>query len=178
MQMTTTPGPKSTVLLEVELPPERLDRSIDDAVRRLAKRVRVPGFRPGKAPRPVLERHLGPGVVLDEAVEHLVDDAYREAVLESGLFPLTNPDVEVVQAEQGKPLIFKATIQVRPDVQLGDYKHFNFRPEIDTIDDKRVDEVIGELRDQYATLAPVEDRGAKDGDYASRSKAVRPSGCP
>ena len=166
MQMTTTPGPKSTVLLEVELPPERLDRSIDDAVRRLAKRVRVPGFRPGKAPRPVLERHLGPGVVLDEAVEHLVDDAYREAVLESGLFPLTNPDVEVVQAEQGKPLIFKATIQVRPDVQLGDYKHFNFRPEIDTIDDKRVDEVIGELRDQYATLAPVEDRGAKDGDYA------------
>jgi len=166
MQMTTTPGPKSTVLLEVELPPERLDRSIDDAVRRLAKRVRVPGFRPGKAPRPVLERHLGPGVVLDEAVEHLVDDAYREAVLESGLFPLTNPDVEVVQAEQGKPLIFKATIQVRPDVQLGDYKHLNFRPEIDTIDDKRVDEVIGELRDQYATLAPVEDRGAKDGDYA------------
>ena len=58
MQMTTTPGPKSTVLLEVELPPERLTRSIDDAVRRLAKRVRVPGFRPGKAPRPVLERHL------------------------------------------------------------------------------------------------------------------------
>src|SRR6187549_1068354 len=71
MQFTTTPGPKSTVLLEVELPPERLTRSIDDAVRRLAKRVRVPGFRPGKAPRPVLERHLGPGVVLDEAVEHL-----------------------------------------------------------------------------------------------------------
>jgi trigger factor len=166
MQMTTTPGPKSTVLLEVELPPERLDRSVDDAVRRLAKRVRVPGFRPGKAPRPVLERHLGPGVVLDEAVEHLVEDAYREAVLESGLFPLTNPDVEVVQAEQGKPVIFKATIQVRPDVQLVDYKHFNFKPEIDTIDDKRVDEVVGELRDQYATLAAVEDRGAKDGDYA------------
>src|SRR5689334_12709372 len=166
MQLTTTPGPKSTVLLEVELPPERLTRSIDDAVRRLAKRVRVPGFRPGKAPRAVLERHLGPGVVLDEAVEHLVEDAYREAVLESGLFPLTNPDVEVVQAEQGKPVIFKATIQVRPDVQLGDYKHFNFKPEIDTIDDKRVDEVVGELRDQYATLAAVEDRGAKDGDYA------------
>ena len=166
MQMTTTPGPKSTVLLEVELPPERLTRSIDDAVRRLAKRVRVPGFRPGKAPRPVLERHLGPGVVMDEAVEHLVEDAYREAVLESGIFPLANPDVDVVQAEEGKPLVFKATVQVRPEVELGDYKHFNFKPEIDTIDDKRVDEVIGELRDQYATLAAVEDRGAKEGDYA------------
>jgi trigger factor len=166
MQMTATPGPKSTVLLEVELPPERLTRSIDDAVRRLAKRVRVPGFRPGKAPRPVLERHLGPGVVLDEAVEHLVEDAYREAVLESGVFPLANPDVEVVKAEEGKPLVFKATVQVRPEVELGDYKHFNFKPEIDTIDDKRVDEVVGELRDQYATLAAVEDRGAKEGDYA------------
>ena len=166
MQTTTTPGPKSTVLLEVELPPERLTRSIDDAVRRLAKRVRVPGFRPGKAPRPVLERHLGPGVVLDEAVEHLVEDAYREAVLESGIFPLANPDVDVIQAEEGKPLLFKATVQVRPEVQLGDYKHFNFRPEIDTIDEKRVDEVVGELRDQYATLAAVEDRGAKEGDYA------------
>jgi trigger factor len=87
-------------------------------------------------------------------------------VLESGIFPLANPDVEVVQAEEGKPLVFKATVQIRPEVELGDYKHFNFRPEIDTIDDQRVDEVIGELRDQYATLAAVEDRGAKEGDYA------------
>lgn len=166
MQMTQTPGPKSTVVLEVELPPERLTRAIDDAVRRLARRARVPGFRPGKAPRPVLERHLGPGAVLDEAVEHLVEDAYREAVIEANILPLTNPDVEVEQAEEGKPLKFKATIQVRPEVTLGDYKHFNFKPEIDTIDDARVDQVIEELRDQNATLAPVEGRGAKDGDYA------------
>jgi trigger factor len=166
MQMTQTPGPKSTVVLEVELPPERLTRAIDDAVRRLARRARVPGFRPGKAPRPVLERHLGPGVVLDEAVEHLVEDAYREAVIEADVLPLTNPDVEVEQAEEGKPLKFKATIQVRPEVTLGDYKNFNFKPEIDTIDEARVDQVLEELRDQNATLAPVEGRGAKDGDYA------------
>ena len=166
MQMTTTPGPKSTVVLEVELPPERLDRAIDDAVRRLARRARVPGFRPGKAPRPVLERHLGPGAVVDEAVEHLVEDAYREAILESGLLPLTNPDVEMVTAEEGKPLVFKASVQVRPDVALGDYKNFNFSPEIDTIDDARVAQVLEELRDQNATLTAVEGRGAKDGDYA------------
>jgi trigger factor len=166
MRMTQTPGPKSTVLLEVELPPERLTRAIDDAVRRLSRRARVPGFRPGKAPRPVLERHLGPGVVLDEAVEHLVEDAYREAVLEANVLPLTNPDVDVEQAEEGKPLKFKATIQVRPEVTLGDYRNFNFKPEIDTIDDARVDQVLEELRDQNATLAPVEGRGAKDGDYA------------
>ncbi len=166
MQVTTTPAPKSSVVLEVELPPERLSRAVDDAVRRLSRRTRVPGFRPGKAPRPVLERTLGPGVVLDEAVEHLVEAAYRDALLQKAILPLTNADVEIVQAEEGKPVIFKATVQVRPDVELGDYRNFNFRPEIDTIDDAKVDQVIEELRDQNATLVAVEDRPAKDGDYA------------
>jgi trigger factor len=166
MQVTATPVPKSSVVLEVELPPERLARAVDDAVRRLGRRTRVPGFRPGKAPRPMLERTLGPGIVLEEAVEHLVDDAYREALIEQAILPLTNADVEIVQAEEGKPVIFKATVQVRPDVQIGDYRNFNFTPEIDTIDDAKVDQVVDELRDQNATLAAVEDRGAKDGDYA------------
>jgi trigger factor len=166
MQVTTTPAPNSSVVLEIELPPERLNQAVNDAVRRLSRRTRVPGFRPGKAPRPMLERTLGPGVVLDEAVEHLVDDAYREALIDQSILPLTNADVEIVQAEEGKPVIFKATVQVRPDVELGDYKHFNFTPEIDVIDDAKVNQVIDELRDQQATLAAVEDRGAKDGDYA------------
>ena len=166
MQVTRTPAPKSTVQLEIELPPERLDRALNDAVRALARRTRVPGFRPGKAPRPVLERHLGPGVVLDEAVDHLMQDAYREAIVQEAILPLSNADVEVVQAEEGKPLIFKATVPVRPEVTLGDYRNFNFAPEIDDIDDARVDQVIEELRDQNATLAAVEDRGAQDGDYA------------
>jgi trigger factor len=166
MQITRTPAPKSSVQLQIELPPERLDRALDVAVRALARRTRIPGFRPGKAPRPVLERHLGPGVVLDEAVEHLMQDAYRDALVQEQILPLTNADVEVVQAEEGKPLIFKATVPVRPDVTLGDYEHFNFTPELDTIDDARIDQVVEELRDQNATLAAVEERGAQDGDYA------------
>jgi trigger factor len=166
MQITRTPGPNSTVLLEIELPAERLGRAIDDAVRRMSRRTRVPGFRPGKAPRPLLERHLGPGVVLDEAVEHLVQDAYAEALVKEGILPLTNANVEIVEAEEGKPVRFKATVQVRPEVELGDYKHFKFSPEIESIDEARVDHVLEELRDQNATLTAVEGRGAKDGDYA------------
>ena len=165
MQITRTSAPRSSVQLEIELPPERLERALADAVRVLARRTRVPGFRPGKAPRPVLERHLGPGVVLDEAVDHLMRDAYRAALLQEDLLPLTNADVEVVQAEEGKPFIFKAIVSVRPDVTLGDVKGFPFAPEIVAIDDARVDQVIDELRDQNATLAAVEDRGARDGDY-------------
>jgi trigger factor len=166
MNVTATPAPKSSVILEVELPAERLSRAVDEAVRALSKRTRVPGFRPGKAPRGVLEAVLGPGAVLDEAVDRLVQNSYRDALVEQAILPLTNADVEIVQAEEGKPLIFKATVQIRPEVELGDYKNFNFAPEIETIDDPKVDRVIEELRDQNGTLAPVEDRGAQNGDYA------------
>jgi len=178
MQINSTPGPRSTIVLEVEVPAERLTAAIDAAVRRLSRQTRVPGFRPGKAPRPVLERHLGPSVILDEAVEHLVEDTYREAVVEQDILPLTNPDIEVLKAEEGSPLAFKATIQVRPEVALGDYKQFNFSPEIETIDDARVDQVLEELRDQNATLTAVEGRGARAGDYAVISFVGSRDGAP
>src|SRR5689334_12198985 len=166
MQITTTPGQKSTVIVEVEVPAERLTSAVSDATRVLSRRTRVPGCRPGTAPRGVLEAVLGHGAVLEEAVDRLVQSAYRDALIEKEILPLTNADVEIVQAEEGKPLIFKATVPIRPEVGLGDYRNFNFKPEIEPTDDARVDKVIEELRDQNATLAPVEDRGAKKGDYA------------
>jgi trigger factor len=166
MQITTTPAPKSTIVVEVEVPAERLTNAVGEATRALSRRTKVPGFRPGKAPRGVLEAVLGHGAVLEEAVDRLVQSAYRDALIEKEILPLTNADVEVVQAEEGKPLIFKATVPVRPEVELGDYRNFNFRPEIETIDDAKVAKVIEELRDQNASLSPVEDRGAQKGDYA------------
>ena len=166
MNVTATPSPNSTILLEIELPPERLERSMDEATRRLARRTRVAGFRPGKAPRFMLERVLGQSAVLDEAVELLIQAAYRDALVEQGIVPLTEASVEVVQAVEGQPVIFKATVQVPPEVILGDYANFNFAPEIEATDDARIDQVVSELRDQTATLRPVEDRPAQNGDYA------------
>jgi trigger factor len=166
MQITTTPAPRSTVLVEVEVPAERLAQAVGEATRALSRRTKVPGFRPGKAPRGVLEAVLGHGAVLDEAVDRVVQSAYRDALIEKAILPLANADVEIVQAEEGKPLIFKATVPVRPEVELGDYRNFNFRPDIETTDDAKVDKVIEELRDQNASLSPVEDRGARKGDYA------------
>ena len=165
MNVTTSPAPRSSVLLEIELPSERYDQAIADAVRRLSRRTRIAGFRPGKAPRAVLERQLGAEAIVDEAMEHLVADAYRAAVREKSIVPLSDPAIEVVQAESGKPVVFKATVAVPPDVQLGDYHNFNFAPEIETIDDAKVDKVIDELRDQNAALTPA-DRPAQKGDYA------------
>ncbi|MBF6604138.1 MAG: trigger factor [Chloroflexi bacterium] len=165
MNVTSIPAPKSSIVLTVELPPERLDRAVDEAVRRLSRRTKVAGFRPGKAPRAVLERVLGPEAVHDEAVEHLVSDAYRAAILEQDLVPLTRPEVEVVRAIAGEPVVFTATVQVRPEVTLGDYRSFTFRPEIEAIDDAKVATVLDELRDQNAALTPSTEP-AKKGDYA------------
>jgi trigger factor len=178
MNVTATPAPKSSILLEVEVPADRVGRAVDEAVRRLARRTKIPGFRPGKAPRPVLERVIGPSAVMDEAIEHLVETAYREALIEKSILPLASPEVEVVQAEEGKPLVFKATVPVRPDVTLGDYRGFNFAPEIMAVDDAKVAEVLGELQDQNATLVAVEDRGAKEGDYAVISFVGTRDGVP
>src|SRR3954449_131935 len=178
MNVTATPAPKSSILLEIEVPADRLDRAVRDATQRLSRRTRVAGFRPGKAPRPILERVLGPGTILDEAVEHLMQDAYRDAIVEQGIVPLANADVEVVEAEEGKPLRFKATVQVRPEVTLGDYGNFNFAPEIETIDEPKVDKVVDDLRDQNATLAAVEDRAAKEGDWAVIGFAGTRDGVP
>ena len=166
MNVTATPGPRSSVKLDIELPAERLTRAVDASVRHLSRRTKVPGFRPGKAPRFMLDRMLGPGAVLEDAVDHLVQDAYRDALVEKAILPLDQAKIEVEQAEEGKPLVFNATLHVRPEVELGDYRHFNFRPEIEEITDATVDRVVDELRDQNATLAPVEDRAAKKGDYA------------
>src|SRR5512141_1951569 len=166
MNSTISPAPRSSVKVRVELPPEQLTAAVDEAVRHLSKRTRIAGFRPGKAPRSVVERVVGAPAILDEAMDHLVQRAYRDALIEHDITPLTNADVDIEQAEEGKPVIFTATVQVRPEVALGDYRSFNFRPEIEGIDEAKIQTVLDELADQNGTLAAVEDRGAKSGDYA------------
>ncbi|MCI0583277.1 MAG: trigger factor [Chloroflexi bacterium] len=166
MSNTVTPAPKSALKLRFELPAEQLTTAIDEAVRHISRRTRISGFRPGKAPRPIVERAVGMPAILDEAMDHLIQKAYREALVEHDITPITQADIDVEQAEEGKPVIFNATVQVRPEVTLGDYRSFNFKPEIEAIDDAKVDKVIEELADQHATLSAVEERGATAGDYA------------
>ena len=187
MHVTTTPAPEV-------LRPAR-GRAAPRAPRPRHRRRRPracppdagPGFRPGKAPRSVLERVLGPGAVLDEAVDHLVQDAYREAIMEQGIVPLTNPNVEVVQAEEGKPFVFTATVQVRPEVTLGDYA-LQLQPR--DRDDRRRQGRPGHRRAARPERHPRAGRGPRraerrlrrhrlrrDRVTACRSRAARRSGC-
>jgi len=113
---------KNTVLLEIEVDAEQFSSAVEKAYRKMVKNVNIPGFRKGKTPRPILERYVGKEVLYEEAMDVLVPEAYYQAVLDTGIEPIDQPKVEVLQAEEGKSVIFKATVQVKPEVNLGQYK--------------------------------------------------------
>ena len=157
------------MVLKIEVPPAEVDRHFATAYRHVAERTKVPGFRPGKAPRQVIDRFVGRGSVLAEAIDHLVDDAYGRALDETKIIPIDQPQVDIDPAtvSEGQPVTFTATVPVRPDVELGAYTDYPFKLEIPEVTDEQVEQVIGELREQQATLRPVDDRGAAEGDIAS-----------
>ena len=157
------------MVLEIEVPPDEVARHFATAYRHVAERTKVPGFRPGKAPRHVIDRFVGRGSVLAEAIDHLVSDSYGAALDQTDVIPIDNPDVDIDPASvvEGQPVSFTATVPVRPDVELGAYTDYSFGLEVPEVTDEQVEQVIGELREQQATLRPVDGRSAAEGDIAS-----------
>jgi trigger factor len=153
VKVSTQELESSQVLLEIEVDPPRIERAVDQAYRRFASRLNVPGFRRGKAPRPIVERMVGRESLLEDAIEHLVPEVYQEAVGETGLKPIEQASVEVVETE---PLRIKATVPVRPEVRLGDYHRLQRELSVAEITEEQVQNVIDQLRDEHATWAPVE----------------------
>jgi trigger factor len=174
MKVTTRPAERSSVVLEVEFSPERVQRSVAESVRHLSRRTKVPGFRPGKAPRPVLERALGinradpsaPNPLYDDAKEHLFEDSVIAAVREQDLDVLSIPEPQWLAFAESGGAAYRVTLPLRPTVKLGAYSDYPFGITIEDTDDAAVDKVIEQLRDQQASLVPVEGRGAQEGDYA------------
>ena len=137
-----------------------MERSLERAYRRLAQRAEIPGFRKGKAPREMLERHLGRDRLLHEAIDILLPEAYNQALDEQKVEAIDQPKLDVVQEE---PLIFKATVPVRPTVELGDYVSLRVKRSKAKVDPKEIDAAIEELRHRYALHEPV-DRPVQKGD--------------
>ena len=166
MEFTTTPAEKSTVRLEVTLAVADVAAAIAQAVRHVAGHSRIPGFRPGKAPRSIVERFAGINRILDEATEILIERGYRDAIMKSDIVPLTSPKIDAKPIVEGEAYTFTALIPVPPEVKLGDYRGYTFEPTFEEPDEAKVEAVVNDLRDSYATLTPVTDRGAELGDYA------------
>jgi trigger factor len=167
--VSSNPQPGSRVQLEIEVPPIEVDRHFATAYRHVAERTKVPGFRPGKAPRHVIDRFVGRGTVIAEAIDHLVSDAYDSALDQTTIIPIDQPEVDIDPAgvAEGQPVRFTATVAVRPDVTLGAYHDYPFGLEPVSVTEDQVEAVVTDLREQQATLRPVDDRTAHKGDVAA-----------
>lgn len=155
------------VELEIPISPEDLEAARDQAYRHLVKRAKIPGFRPGKVPRGIFEQHYGRGVIEEHAMDELVPRAYSKAIEELDLYPVANPDLELLPPEsEGGNVRVKATVTVRPEITLGEYKGVEVPPEPDTASDEEVDASLESLRRDAAVLVPV-DRGITIGDVAT-----------
>jgi trigger factor len=154
VKVSSTELPPRQVSLDIEVEKERLDRAVDDALRRLSGRVDVPGFRRGKAPRSMIERMIGRDRIVEEALDHLVPEVVSEAMQQEKLEPYTRPRVESIELD---PLRLKAVVGLAPKVDLGDYKEgLRVTAEPPNVGDEQVDAVIQRLRDSYAQWAPVD----------------------
>ena len=120
VQWVKEEGNKGT--LTVEVPVEKVNAGLTQAFKKVVKDVTAPGFRKGKMPRPMFEKMYGVESLYNEALDFILPEAYANAVEEAGIDPVDRPEIDIEQMEKGKALIFKATVTVKPEVKLGDYK--------------------------------------------------------
>jgi len=151
---------KNVAALEIEVDQEKFAEAVEKAFRKLAPKVNVPGFRKGKAPRAMIERKLGKEYIWEEAMDFIVPEAYFEALQETKTEPIDRPKVEVVQLEDGKPFIFKAIVEVRPEVKLSQYIGLEAEKQAVEVSDEDVAKELDRLRERHAQLVPVEEGAA------------------
>lgn len=165
MKVTLEKQEKNQVQLEVEVDQSQISAALNRVYRQIGQRVNIPGFRKGKAPRQIIERHVGPDYVKNETLDVLIPEAYSHAVEEAKIEPIAQPEVEVVRFEPTETLVFKAKVEVRPEVTLGNYTGIEIKmPEV-TVSDDEVNKRIEDLRGRYATFVET-DRAVQEGDSA------------
>lgn len=155
---------KNLVALEIEVDQEKFAEAMNKAFKKVASKVNIPGFRKGKAPRIMVERHVGKEYIYDEALEYIVPEAYFEAVKETEIEPIDQPKIEVVQVGDDKPVIFKATVEVKPEVKLGDYKGLEVQKVEVKVSDEEINAELEKLRQRHAQMINIEDGTAEMGD--------------
>ena len=160
MKITKEETTSREVVLNIELEEEDLEPYLAQAARRLGQRVRIPGFRQGKAPRAMVVNMLGPEIIREEAIDLLVGPTVQKALEEQEIDPFALPQVEI---ESQEPIVLKAVTPTKPSVDLGNYKEIKVEPEVSTVEDEKIDEVIERYRYDSAPWEPVE-RPAELGD--------------
>ena len=158
--------PKSQVGMTIEVPAAAVDATFDRVLNRLASRAKIEGFRPGKAPRQLVEARIGSAALREEVVEAIVPEVLSQAMREHSIDAIDNPDVEVLELERGRPARLKATITVMPEVSLADVTTLSAEdtPSVD-VTDEMLERRLADVREPLAEVTPVE-REARLGDIA------------
>ncbi|HUE28660.1 MAG TPA: trigger factor [Solirubrobacteraceae bacterium] len=165
VKTSVTELPESRVRVEAEVPAEEVERRVTEAARQLGRQMRVPGFRKGKVPAPVVIRRLGREAVLDEALRSALGRWYADAIEEAGIAPVGEPELDMSGLpDEGQPLSFSIEIGVRPEAKLGQYKGLEVGRREPEVEEAAIDAEVERLRDRFATLDTVE-RPAGEGDY-------------
>ena len=155
---------KNMAKLTIEVSADDLEKALQAAYLKEKNKISVPGFRKGKVPRAMIEKMYGPEIFYDDAANRLIPDAYAEAADESKLEIASQPKIDVVQLEKGKPFIFTAEVAVKPEVTLGEYKGLEVEKTDTAVTDEEVDAQVEKERDSNARTITVEERPVQKGD--------------
>src|ERR1700733_14484862 len=161
--------------LDLEIPAETVQKAVERVAKEFARVARVPGFRPGKAPETLIRRRFADDIK-SEVLQTLVPEQIERAVSENKMVPVTQPQVDKVDFAESGPVKFRATFEVLPEFELGQYKDLEVEVDDLKIEDADVDKALEELRDRAATFVPVEGRAVADGDYAQLKLKGIPAG--
>lgn len=171
MKSTLKKLPQSQVELSFKLDVDELEKQREVAFKELASQVKVPGFRPGRAPRRMIEEHMNPSAPMQQALDVVLNQAYQEALKEHGLTPVSQPEVNIESLDLTKPIDVKATVQVRPEAKVGDYTKIKARKQAAAVDDAKVDETL-------KTIFERSTQGTKEDGEHEKGELVGADGKP
>ena len=168
MKVTVENGENQQVTLTIEVEAAEVSKAVERAAKRLANRVNIPGFRKGKAPRKIVERHVGMDALMEEAFDLVAPKAFDEALTEQKIEPVTRPNIDIVTLEDGKDLVFKATVTPRPEVKLGEYKGLKVEKAAVEIKDEDVEKQLKNFQDRQGKMVDAPEGAAvADGDFTT-----------
>ncbi len=168
MKVTAEKIDNQQVVLEIEVEAADVSKAMEKAYKKVANKVSIPGFRKGKAPKKIVEQHVGKQAILDEAFDIVAPKAFSDALDEQKIDPVTRPQIDIVTLEEGKNLVFKATVTPKPEVTLGEYKGLKVEKEAVEIKDEDVEKQVEQMRDRQGKMVDApEGAEVKAGDFTT-----------
>ena len=156
---------ENEVKLKIEMNKLKVNSSLDKVYNDTSYQIKIPGFRKGRIPKNILNLHLGKEYFYEKTAEKLVPECYLEAVNKNNIHPINQPEIKVIQIEEDKPLIFEATVQVKPEVKLGSFDKITIQKEDVKVTNTDVNNEIKRIQENLAKLKVVEGRKVKKGDF-------------